>query len=189
MTDRLNFITHPSQIWGLIFFLAFITAGCAGHPPLPPDPRYPMELSVADRIALAKRKKEQPKPVLKPVSEIGERKLTIFLDSQVFQYVEDDMFVRHGPISSGSPEHPTPAGRFRILSKDKDKRSSSYTNYFDQNTPMPYSLQFSGPYFIHEGYLPGNAASHGCVRLNYEDAKFLFERTRVGDAVVIATGG
>lgn len=177
---------HLKYLCGHLLFLAFVISGCASHPPLPPDSRYPMELSAQARIALAKREKKQSKPALKPVNAVGERKLTIFLDSQIFQYAEDGMLVRHGPISSGSPEHPTPSGSFKIQSKNKNKRSSSYTNYYNQNTPMPYSLQFHGPYFIHEGYLPGNPASHGCVRLSYKDAKFLFERTRVGDAIVIA---
>jgi len=177
--------TRLTRTWGHALLLALVISGCAGHPPLPPDPRYPMELSAEARIALAKREKEQLKRTLKPVNEVRERKLTIFLDSQIFQYAEDGMLVRHGPISSGSPEYPTPSGVFKILSKDKNKRSSSYTNYFDQNTPMPYSLQFSGPYYVHEGYLPGNAASHGCVRVGYEDAKFLFERTRVGDTIIV----
>lgn len=144
-----------------------------------------MELSTEERIALAKRKKEQREQTLKPVDEVLERELTIFLDAQRFQYTEDGMLVRSGPISSGSPEYPTPSGVFKILSKDKNKRSSSYTNYFDQNTPMPYSLQFSGPYYVHEGYLPGKAASHGCIRVGYEDAKLLFQRTRVGDTVIV----
>ena len=51
-------------------------------------------------------------------------------------------------------------GKFQVLSKDKDKRSSKYTNYYDDNTPMPYSLQFHGPYFIHEGWLPGYAITN-----------------------------
>lgn len=117
------------------------------------------------------------------------RVLTIYLGSQTFEYVEDDRVVASGPISSGSAEHPTPTGSFRVLSKQKDKRSGSYTNYFDQNTPMPYSLQFHGPYFIHEGWLPGHADSHGCVRLQYEDARLLYSRIKVGDPVHVAAQG
>lgn len=117
------------------------------------------------------------------------RGLTIYLGSQTFEYVEDDQVVVSGPISSGSAAHPTPTGSFRVLSKDKDKRSGKYTNYFNQNTPMPYSLQFYGPYFIHEGWLPGYADSHGCVRLSYEDARLLFGRMRVGDPVRVVAQG
>jgi lipoprotein-anchoring transpeptidase ErfK/SrfK len=117
------------------------------------------------------------------------RALTIYLGSQTFEYVEDDQVVASGPVSSGSAEHPTPTGSFRVLSKDKDKRSGSYTNFFDQNTPMPYSLQFNGPYFVHEGWLPGYADSHGCVRLQYEDARLLYSRMKIGDSVRVVAKG
>lgn len=117
------------------------------------------------------------------------RALNIYLGSQTFEYREDDRVFASGTISSGSPEHPTPAGSFRVLSKDEDKRSGKYTNYYDQNTPMPYALQFKGPYYIHEGWLPGHADSHGCVRLQYEDAKLLFSRVQVGDPVQVKHEG
>ena len=117
------------------------------------------------------------------------RKLTIFLESQTFEYVEDGRIFASGEVTSGAAQHPTPAGSFRVLSKDVDKRSGSYTNYYDQPTPMPYSLQFYGPYFIHEGYMPGHADSHGCVRLHYEDARLLFDRMRVGDPVLVKKDG
>jgi hypothetical protein len=115
----------------------------------------------------------------------GARKLTIRLDSQRFEYSEGGKVVHRGEISSGSPEHPTPKGAYRVLSKQLDKRSGSYTNYFDMSTPMPYALQFTGPYFVHEGWLPGSAESHGCVRLRYEDARFVYERMRVGDRIAV----
>lgn len=117
------------------------------------------------------------------------RALTIYLGSQTFEYVEDDNVVASGPISSGSAEHPTPKGDFRVLSKIRDKRSGKYTNYFDQPTPMPYSLQFHGPYFVHEGWLPGYADSHGCVRLRYEDARLVYARIKVGDQVRVTGQG
>jgi lipoprotein-anchoring transpeptidase ErfK/SrfK len=117
------------------------------------------------------------------------RKLTIFLGSQTFEYVEDGRIFASGDITSGAAQHPTPTGSFRILSKDEDKRSGSYTNYYDQPTPMPYSLQFYGPYFVHEGYMPGQPESHGCVRLHYEDARLLFNRMRIGDPIVVTKNG
>jgi lipoprotein-anchoring transpeptidase ErfK/SrfK len=54
---------------------------------------------------------------------------------------------------------------------------------------MPYSLQFTGPYFVHEGWVPGRPDSHGCVRLHYEDAKLLFSRMRVGDRILVKGTG
>jgi lipoprotein-anchoring transpeptidase ErfK/SrfK len=117
------------------------------------------------------------------------RRLNIFLNSQTFEYLEDGRIFASGEITSGAAQHPTPTGSFRILSKNKDKRSGSYTNYFDQPTPMPYSLQFYGPYYVHEGYMPGQPESHGCVRLHYENARLLFHRMKIGDPIVVKKGG
>jgi lipoprotein-anchoring transpeptidase ErfK/SrfK len=117
------------------------------------------------------------------------RALTIFLSSQTFEYVEDDRVVASGQVSTGTREHPTPPGSFRVVSKDENKRSGKYTNYFNDNTPMPYSLQFYGPYFIHEGWVPGYADSHGCVRLHYEDARLIFSRIKIGDPIHVKMEG
>jgi lipoprotein-anchoring transpeptidase ErfK/SrfK len=117
------------------------------------------------------------------------RSLTVFLGTQTFEYAEDGKVIASGQVSTGSKEHPTPAGDYRVLSKDKDKRSGKYTNYFDQNTPMPYSLQFHGPYFVHEGWLPGYADSHGCIRLHYDEARFIYDRMGLGDRILVKRDG
>ncbi|MFE8034586.1 L,D-transpeptidase [Thiohalocapsa marina] len=124
-----------------------------------------------------------PEPRQLPPAE--QRHLELHLAAQRFVYFEDGRPVWSGRISSGADAHPTPRGRFRITAKDADKRSGSYTNYFDRPTPMPYAMQFHGPYWLHEGYVPHGAASHGCVRLRHEDARFLFARMRVGDPVTV----
>jgi len=145
-----------------------------------------------DEVSLAPRRSNRPSPKHDPRYALprgDERSLTIYLGSQTFEYVEDGQVISSGEVSSGSTEHPTPTGSFRVEGKERNKRSGKYTNYFDQNTPMPYSLQFHGPYFIHEGWIPGYADSHGCVRLHYEDARFLFDRMRIGDAVLVKSKG
>jgi lipoprotein-anchoring transpeptidase ErfK/SrfK len=125
-----------------------------------------------------------PEPGALPAAD--KRQLDIRLASQRFNYFEDDQLVWTGPISSGTPEYPTPKGSFKVQAKDVDKRSGSYTNYFEQPTPMPYALQFLGPYWVHEGYVTGEPESHGCVRLRHADARFVFERMKVGDRIVVA---
>lgn len=117
------------------------------------------------------------------------RALRIFLGSQTFEYTEDGHVFLSGPISSGTAKHPTPPGDYCVLSKDIDKRSGKYTNDLDEPTPMPYSLQFRGPYFVHEGWVPGYPDSHGCVRLRYEDARLLFDRMQIGDPVLVKRSG
>jgi lipoprotein-anchoring transpeptidase ErfK/SrfK len=115
----------------------------------------------------------------------GPRKLTIHIDSQRFEYSEGGQVVHTGQVTTGSSEHPTPQGDYRVLSKERNKLSGSYTNYFDMPTPMPYALQFSGPYYVHEGWVAGQPESHGCVRLHYEDARFIYERMKVGDRIAV----
>lgn len=175
---------NPIQIL-LLILLSTVIVSCASRPdtPLPdtanqetePPARTPKDPADTDlRYALPKAKS---------------RALTIYLGSQTFEYVEDDRVIASGEVSSGSAQHPTPQGDFRVQSKQKNKRSGSYTNYFNQNTPMPYALQFHGPYYVHEGWLPGHADSHGCVRLSYENAHFVFSRMQVGDPVRVKPQG
>ena len=77
------------------------------------------------------------------------------------------------PISSG--RNGTPARKFVILSKDQDHYSSKYDDAW-----MPYSLRLFGDYYIHGGILPRYAASHGCIRMIYENAVFLYNWTKIG---------
>jgi lipoprotein-anchoring transpeptidase ErfK/SrfK len=176
----------------LCVLAALATAGCAHHPPAEPTTGV---TALAEEMPAGERPRKRPN--LTPPEEDARyqlpraksRKLTIFLDSQSFEYLEDGRIFASGEVTTGAAEHATPAGSFRVLSKDIDKRSGSYTNYYDQPTPMPYSLQFYGPYFVHEGYMPGHPSSHGCVRLHYEDARLLFDRMRVGDPVIVKKSG
>jgi lipoprotein-anchoring transpeptidase ErfK/SrfK len=77
------------------------------------------------------------------------------------------------PISSG--KHGTPTRKFVISSKEQDHYSSKYDNAW-----MPYSLRIFGDYFIHGGILPSYAASHGCIRMIYENAVFLYDWAKIG---------
>jgi lipoprotein-anchoring transpeptidase ErfK/SrfK len=111
--------------------------------------------------------------------------LTINIGSQRFVYTEGETVVRTGPISSCKAGFETPAGEFSVLSKQKDKVSYRYTNQLGMSAWMPYSIQFTGHYFLHEGWLPGHPDSHGCVRVGEQDARFLFERMKIGDRIVV----
>lgn len=115
----------------------------------------------------------------------GPRQLTIHLGAQRFTYSEGGKVVRSGPVSSGKRGYGTPAGSFRVLSKQRIKVSSRYAGSDGRPASMPYSIQFRSNYFIHQGRLPGYAASHGCVRLRGGDASFLFSRLSSGDPIII----
>jgi lipoprotein-anchoring transpeptidase ErfK/SrfK len=51
--------------------------------------------------------------------------------------------------------------------------------------PMPYFLEFSPGYGLHEGYLPGEPASHGCIRLPYWKARQFYDVAHIGTPVII----
>ena len=111
-------------------------------------------------------------------------------------------------ISSGREGHRTPIGSFRVIRKDEDHRSSLYGDYVDASgkivkanvdsrrhrkpsrshfvgAPMPYYVEFSPGYGLHQGYLPGEPASHGCLRMPYWKARQFYNAARIGTPVVI----
>jgi hypothetical protein len=87
-------------------------------------------------------------------------------------------------ISSGKTGHETPTGVFTILEKNVEHHSRTYD---DASMPYHQRLTWKGV-ALHAGNLPGEPASHGCVRLPMEFAKKLFEVTPMGGTVVIAGG-
>jgi hypothetical protein len=112
-------------------------------------------------------------------------------------------------ISSGKEDTGTPAGTYRITQKSKDHKSSLYGVIKDKatgqtinenadtrvdkvlpgqgfyNAPMPNFMRFNGGIGMHTGYLPGYAASHGCVRMPHHMSEKFFENVSVGTTVVV----
>ena len=88
--------------------------------------------------------------------------------------------VRWGPISGGKgwctdvgkPCH-TVIGRFKVERKQQQECISKTFPLPDGGAEMPYCMFFHGGYAMHAGQLPGFNDSHGCVRMVYEDAKWL----------------
>jgi lipoprotein-anchoring transpeptidase ErfK/SrfK len=170
--------------------------GCASAPTeqsydLPaPEPKGIDEPSVEPAPPASEQSDETLVPANQPETAAPpdtpkKRALKVSIGAQQFTYAEDGTPVRSGPISSGAQGYPTPTGHFSVLGKDKDKVSSRYTNQLGMDAWMPYAIQFHGHYFLHEGWLPGYPDSHGCIRVGEKDARFLFERMRVGDPVVV----
>ena len=52
-------------------------------------------------------------------------------------------------------------------------------------TPMPYFLEFSPGYGLHQGYFPGVPASHGCIRMPYWKARQFYTAAHIGTPVVV----
>jgi hypothetical protein len=69
-----------------------------------------------------------------------------------------------------------------VIEKDKDHHS---TLYDDAWMPNMQRITWNGV-ALHGGPLPGYAASHGCVRMPYDFAEKLFDKTRIGMRVIIS---
>src|SRR5262245_20381056 len=106
----------------------------------------------------------------------------VSIKSQQVTIYDTDGWILRAPVSTGITGRETPAGVFSVVEKDKDHHSNLYD---DASMPNMQRLTWSG-IALHGGPLPGHAASHGCVRLPYDLAEKLFDRTPMGMRVIIA---
>ena len=131
----------------------------------------------------------------------------INLTEQTAYLLENGRLAFISPIASGKEGRETPTGSFRVVSKDLNHRSASYGLVSDSQgrivnpnatpgshvpqgchytpAPMPYFMEFSKSVGMHGGYLPGYAASHGCVRMPRDLAAEFFTRVRIGTPVKV----
>ncbi|MEM7332853.1 MAG: L,D-transpeptidase family protein [Chloroflexota bacterium] len=117
----------------------------------------------------------------------NERWIDIDLSTQVLKAYEGDFLVFSTPISSGTAEHLTVTGQFRIWlkfeSQTMDGRRLGYDYYIEN---VPYVMYFFEDYAIHGAYWHnnfGNPMSHGCVNVEPSDAGWLFNWASYGTMV------
>src|ERR1700726_2423647 len=91
-------------------------------------------------------------------------------------------WILRAPVSSGQKGRETPAGLFAVIQTEAEHYSNLYDDAF---MPHMQRITWSG-IALHGGPLPGHAASHGCVRLPYDFAEKLFDKTPIGMRVIIA---
>jgi len=121
------------------------------------------------------------------------KKIVVLLDELSLQAHEDGKVVMEFAMVPGDGNHPTPTGCFTIRSKHKVYRSKKY------DAQMNYAMFFKDTgEAIHQyhGVIPvwllksmrktsDWIGSHGCARLDEDNAKNLFEWTPVGTLVVV----
>lgn len=112
----------------------------------------------------------------------GKKLILVNLTYQAFgAYDNDGQLVHWGPVSGGKGYCPdvgracnTAQGNFKIFRKQGEECvSSKFPIETNGGAPMPYCMHFNGGFALHGSTLPGYNASHGCVRLFPEDAKWL----------------
>ena len=138
----------------------------------------------------------------------GSPRMHIDISDQMAYYYRGDSLVGASPVCTGSPAFPTPRGSFSVMEKDHDHLSSVYGDYIDKDknilktqidnrkdprprgaifdgAKMHWFMRVTGAVGMHEGYLPGYADSHGCIRLPTHMAMKFFEVSPVGTPIKI----
>ena len=137
----------------------------------------------------------------------GQPRIVLKLGEQRAYFYKGNRLVGISSISSGREGLNTPTGKFRVIQKDKDHRSSLFGEYVDAATgqvinpdvdtskdhlppgakyagaPMPNYLRIVNGIGMHAGYLPGVPASHGCIRMPLEMSKHFFANAPLGTPV------
>ncbi|HEV2154337.1 L,D-transpeptidase [Bradyrhizobium sp.] len=130
----------------------------------------------------AAKQARQPVEAVAP-REAGEPIMAIVsIKSQQVTFYDADGWILRAPVSTGTTGRETPAGVFAVVEKDKDHHS---TMYDDAWMPNMQRITWNG-IALHGGPLPGYAASHGCVRMPFNFAEGLFDKTQIGMRVIIS---
>ncbi len=128
---------------------------------------------------------KQPRQAVEATAprEAGEPIIAIVsIKSQQVTFYDAEGWILRAPVSTGTTGRETPAGVFAVIEKDKDHHS---TMYDDAWMPNMQRITWNG-IALHGGPLPGYAASHGCVRMPYDFAEKLFDKTQIGMRVIIS---
>jgi hypothetical protein len=138
----------------------------------------------------------------------GRASVKIYLKEQRAYFYKADVLVGESQVSAGREGHNTPVGTYKIIQKDKDHASTLYGDYVDasgnvvqkdveagkdpkppgsqfKGAPMPFFMRITGGVGMHEGYLPGYPASHGCIRMPGKMAEIFFNNVDLGTPVEI----
>ena len=138
----------------------------------------------------------------------GNSSIKINLSEQRAYFYKDAQLVGVSLISSGREGHDTPTGSYKIIQKDKDHKSSLYGDYIDASghiiqkdielskdpkppgaifdgAKMPNFMRIVGGTGLHAGFLPGYAASHGCIRMPAFMSENFFKNVSNGTPVTI----
>lgn len=109
--------------------------------------------------------------------------IVIYLDVQRGRLYVHEQVLMDFPVCTGDRDHPTPAGMYTVLEKDKDHYSDLY------GLAMPCFMRLTnGGIGLHVGPVFREPASHGCIRLPLDVCAAIFNKIRLGTSVrIVAT--
>jgi hypothetical protein len=139
----------------------------------------------------------------------GPASIKLVLSEQKAYFRKGGQLVGISQISSGKKGYDSPTGSFSILQKNANHRSNLYGSMVDsagnvinddfdtrkdkllpgthfEGAPMPNFMRITnGGVGMHAGFLPGFAASHGCLRMPEWMSKKFFENVSLGTPVLV----
>lgn len=207
ISRALKIFTLAPRTIGLLLAALFATA-CA-----PRDPRYAEDTVYLGGFHSAQTR--APRSTADTVSYwdgdgvSGAPSIRISLDEQRAYFFKGGELVGVSAISSGREEFGTSTGNFKIIQKDRHHKSNLYGDYVDAQTGevvkkdidvkkdkkppgavfdgarMPFFMRIVGGTGMHEGFLPGYAASHGCIRMPGNMAEVFFNNVSHGTPVTV----
>lgn len=107
----------------------------------------------------------------KNISKIG----ILSLRTQAFGFYENGKLVRSGPVNTGKESTPTPAGLYFTNWKGRTVVVENLDNENDEwILNWNFNIDNEKGISLHQYTLPGYPASHSCIRMHEEDAKWFY---------------
>ncbi|MCA9918592.1 MAG: L,D-transpeptidase family protein [Anaerolineales bacterium] len=117
----------------------------------------------------------------------NERWVDVNLSTQTLRAYEGDTAVFTTLISSGTWDHPTVTGQFRVwLTYESQTMDGSLLGYDYYLEDVPYVMYFYQDYALHGTFWHNNFGtpmSHGCVNLETSDAAWMYNFVSIGTLV------
>ncbi|MGV3658929.1 MAG: L,D-transpeptidase family protein [Prosthecobacter sp.] len=138
----------------------------------------------------------------------GSPSITIDLSDQKAYFYKGGALAGVSALSTGDERHATKTGNFKIIQKDQWHKSNLYGDFVDsagnvvvanidvtkdkapagtrfEGSKMHHFMRFVGGIGMHEGFLPGYPASHGCVRMPGHMAATFYNNVAMGTPVTV----
>jgi len=106
-------------------------------------------------------------------------------DVPFIAWYENGRRVGDSVVCIGKQHSWTRAGTYRVLNKDKDHVSRSYSNAYGEPAPMPWAMRIYGHVWIHAGDIEKGYCSHGCINLPWFPAIDLYKWADSNTTVMI----
>lgn len=155
--------------------MALLQHGAKAGKPTTTNYRYPINFAAEQRflfimrLLLGRSAESEPKHLV--TVDLSQQRAVLRRFGQVVDTTK---------VSTGREGYETPSGRYVITDKHKQWTSTVY------HVQMPWFMRLNcSAIGLHSGYVTGEPASHGCIRLPPDKARQWFGLMEVGDEVQI----